>query len=286
MDTRSRIIQIVRPIHSIRHVKHFDDDCISFISDTHHVKKSCDNFNFIHVILNLIPVLRWLPKYSFKNDLPGDISAGFTVAVMHIPQGKSAVLSYSILWLTFEYFNLGMAYGLLAGVSPSSGLYMAFFPTLVYFVFGTSRHISVGTLSVISMMTLKVVQTYATINDPIANGNLNLNGTESPSDPSATRLLEYYSPLQVVTACAFMCGIIQVILRIHFFRSIHKLREHSFSNRLWCRSFDWEIWQLCWANHWWTVLQQVQLCMSPLANSKIYSVLQYPGEKELLKLCM
>lgn len=103
-----------------------------------------------------------------------------------------------------------MAYGLLAGVSPSSGLYMAFFPTLIYFVFGTSRHISVGTLSVISMMTLKVVQTYATINDPIANGNLNLNVTESISEPSATRLTEYYTPLQVVTACAFMCGIIQV----------------------------------------------------------------------------
>lgn len=99
-----------------------------------------------------------------------------------------------------------MAYGLLAGVSPNSGLYMAFFPTLVYFVFGTSRHISVGTLSVISMMTLKVVQTYATINDPI------INGTETLSEPSATRLTEYYTPLQVVTACAFMCGIIQVIL--------------------------------------------------------------------------
>lgn len=99
---------------------------------------------------------------------------------------------------------VGMAYGLLAGVSPNSGLYMAFFPTLVYFLFGTSRHISVGTLSVISMMTLKVVQTYATINDPI------INGTDTLTEPSATRLTEYYTPLQVVTACAFMCGIIQV----------------------------------------------------------------------------
>lgn len=101
--------------------------------------------------------------------------------------------------------DLGMAYGLLAGVSPNSGLYMAFFPTLVYFVFGTSRHISVGTLSVISMMTLKVVQTYATTNDPIAGINPNV------TEPSATRLTDYYTPLQVVTACAFMCGIIQVI---------------------------------------------------------------------------
>jgi solute carrier family 26, other len=54
----------------------------------------------------------------------GDITAGATVAVMHIPQG--------------------MAYALLANVEPIVGLYMAFFHTLVYFVFGTSKHLSVG----------------------------------------------------------------------------------------------------------------------------------------------
>lgn len=42
------------------------------------------------------------------------------------------------------YFT-GMAYGILAGLTPSVGLYLAFFPTLVYFLFGTSRHISTGT---------------------------------------------------------------------------------------------------------------------------------------------
>lgn len=72
----------------MQYVRNDTHESIIFpILDSHHVKKSCDNFNFIHVILNLIPVLRWLPKYSLKNDLLGDISAGFTVAVMHIPQG-------------------------------------------------------------------------------------------------------------------------------------------------------------------------------------------------------
>lgn len=85
-----------------------------------------------------------------------------TVAVMHIPQG--------------------MAYGLLAGVTPSSGLYMAFFPTLTYFVFGTSRHISVGTLSVISLMTLKVVQSHATIGPTInlVRNNMQVDGKAFP----------------------------------------------------------------------------------------------------------
>lgn len=101
-----------------------------------------------------------------------------------------------------------MAYGLLAGVSPSSGLYMAFFPTIIYFLFGTSRHISVGTLSVISLMTLKVVQTYATIE--MGSGSL-ANATDTlPATPS-TGSEDHYTAIQVVTACAFMCGIHQVI---------------------------------------------------------------------------
>lgn len=88
-----------------------------------------------------------------------------------------------------------MAYGLLAGVTPSSGLYMAFFPTLIYFAFGTSRHISVGTLSVISLMTLKLVQTYSHLD----------NQTGADSDPDTN-----FTPMQVVTAAAFMCGVHQV----------------------------------------------------------------------------
>lgn len=100
-----------------------------------------------------------------------------------------------------------MAYGLLAGVTPSSGLYMAFFPTIVYFLFGTSRHISVGTLSVISLMTLKVVQTYSHGNAlPISNG------TNASTPMIADELSgEYnFTPIQVVTATAFMCGVHQV----------------------------------------------------------------------------
>lgn len=81
--------------------------------------------------------------------------------ISHRLTGKNCFFNISINVSVCIFFT-GMAYGILAGVTPSSGLYMAFFPTLVYFVFGTSRHISVGTLSVISLMTLNVVNKHAT----------------------------------------------------------------------------------------------------------------------------
>jgi len=39
----------------------------------------------------------------------------------------------------------GLAYSMLAGVPPITGLYMAFFPVLVYILMGTSKHVSMGT---------------------------------------------------------------------------------------------------------------------------------------------
>lgn len=71
-----------------------------------------------------MPVIGWLKKYKWKEYFPADIMSGITVAIMHIPQG--------------------MAYGLLGNLPPVVGIYMAFFPVLVYFLFGTSRHVSMG----------------------------------------------------------------------------------------------------------------------------------------------
>ena len=83
-----------------------------------------------------VPALEWLPNYR-RADLPGDLTAGLTTAVMLVPQG--------------------MAYAMLAGLPPIVGLYASVMPQVVYVLFGTSRQLAVGPVAMDSLMVAATI---------------------------------------------------------------------------------------------------------------------------------
>lgn len=87
-----------------------------------------------------IPFFGWIKHYKVA-DLKSDLLAGLIVAIMLIPQG--------------------MAYAMLAGLSPVTGLYAATIPAIVYALFGTSRHLSVGPVALVSILVFSSVSTLA-----------------------------------------------------------------------------------------------------------------------------
>uniref|UniRef100_A0A6Q2WQI7 STAS domain-containing protein n=1 Tax=Esox lucius TaxID=8010 RepID=A0A6Q2WQI7_ESOLU len=136
-------------------------------------------------VVGCLPVLYWLPRYSIWDYGMPDLIAGISVGIMHLPQG--------------------MAYALLASLPPVFGLYTSFYPALVYFFFGTSRHISIGTFAVLSIMVGSVTERLAPDNDFL----IMINGTNSTEVDIASR--DSYR-VQVAAATSILAGMIQVVL--------------------------------------------------------------------------
>uniref|UniRef100_A0A8B9CZS1 Solute carrier family 26 member 3 n=1 Tax=Anser brachyrhynchus TaxID=132585 RepID=A0A8B9CZS1_9AVES len=88
---------------------------------------SCSRQKVKKIALGLFPIVSWLPAYRFREWILSDIISGINTGLVSVLQG--------------------LAFALLVNVPPGYGLYAAFFPALVYFIFGTSRHISVVCLS-------------------------------------------------------------------------------------------------------------------------------------------
>ncbi|MGB3078427.1 MAG: solute carrier family 26 protein [Saprospiraceae bacterium] len=82
----------------------------------------------------------WIKNYQ-RGDFKPDLIAGLTVGVMLIPQA--------------------MAYAMLAGLPPIYGLYASTVPLIIYALFGTSRHLSVGPVAIDPILIVAGISAFA-----------------------------------------------------------------------------------------------------------------------------
>ncbi|RGP65618.1 family sulfate permease [Fusarium longipes] len=85
---------------------------------------------------SLLPFMNWISHYNLQW-LAGDLVAGITIGAVVVPQG--------------------MAYAMLANLEPQFGLYSSFIGAMIYWIFGTSKDISIGPVAVLSTVVGNVV---------------------------------------------------------------------------------------------------------------------------------
>ncbi|KAI5096474.1 sulfate anion transporter 1 isoform X1, partial [Silurus meridionalis] len=170
---------------------------------------SCSLPKVKRTLTDFFPVVRWLPKYKIKEYVWGDVMSGLIVGIILVPQA--------------------IAYCLLAGLEPIYGLYTSFFANIIYFFLGTSRHVSVGIFSLMSLMVGQVVdrEVYLAgfdLSEDSKQSSLAAvwNTTRDHQDTEDNLTLVAFSSecgkecyaIGIATALTFLAGVYQVLMAV------------------------------------------------------------------------
>uniref|UniRef100_A0A915Q2N2 STAS domain-containing protein n=1 Tax=Setaria digitata TaxID=48799 RepID=A0A915Q2N2_9BILA len=154
------------------------------------LRKKANSYTYDGYLLDRIkqffPMLQWLPSVS-KSDLINDIVAGITVGILCVPQA--------------------MAYAELANVNAVIGLYTSLFPTLVYVLFGTSKHINLGMFAVAALMTGNALE--RRIQSTFSNA----------TEVQNSQMMDDDLPVRLMATLTFTVGSVMAIfaiLQLHF----------------------------------------------------------------------
>ncbi|XP_075328652.1 chloride anion exchanger-like [Odontesthes bonariensis] len=149
-----------------------------------HIKQSfkCDTKRAKNAAVSFLPIIGWMKIYRIKEWLLSDIVSGISTGLVAVLQG--------------------LAYCLLASLPPWYGLFSAFFPFVIYFFLGTSRHISVGPFPVLCLMIGSVVTRLVPDEGPPAN----ITGFEG--------LTRDEQRVLVASSVSFLAGIMQLAMGV------------------------------------------------------------------------
>ncbi|XP_033930642.1 solute carrier family 26 member 3 [Pseudochaenichthys georgianus] len=143
---------------------------------------TCDSKRAKNAVLSFLPIIGWMRIYRVREWLLGDVVSGISTGMLAIMQG--------------------LAFSLLASLPPSYGLFTAFFPMLTYFFLGTSRHISVGSFPVLSLMVGAVVTRLV----PEVGQPANISGFDG--------LTQDQQRVLVASSVTFLMGIFQLAMGV------------------------------------------------------------------------
>uniref|UniRef100_A0A8C2G1C6 Solute carrier family 26 member 3 n=1 Tax=Cyprinus carpio TaxID=7962 RepID=A0A8C2G1C6_CYPCA len=177
-----------------------------------------------------------MKNYKIKQWLLGDIVSGISTGLVAVLQG--------------------LAFSLLASLPPGYGLYTAFFPAIIYFFLGTSRHLSVGAFPILSLMVGAVVTRLVPDGGPPAN----ITGFEGLS-MEQQRVLVASSVTFVMGAFQLIMGLLQVgFIVMYLSETLVSGFTTAAAVHIWRPSSD-----LCWD---WTFLTLVKV-FSQITNTNV-----------------
>jgi high affinity sulfate transporter 1 len=157
-------------------------------------------------ILTHLPFLSLIWNYQL-NYIIGDIIAGLTVGTMRIPQS--------------------LGYSLLANLPAVYGLYVSFIPVLVYSFFGSSRHLSIGTFAVVSLMVSNAI-TNVLGDDPDWSHCLQAENTSTESYINISNSSSCEDiKVEIAVTLSFLSGIIMLVMGLMQFGFITLLLSES-----------------------------------------------------------
>ncbi|CAH1111883.1 unnamed protein product [Psylliodes chrysocephalus] len=155
----------------------------------------------------IVPLLDWLPGYIWKEWFAGDLVSGMTLAVLQLPQA--------------------MACAVLADIPPVNGIYTSIFPVLVYVIFGTSKHVSVGTFAAVSLMTGAVVTEHMSI-------RTEKNLTKTLIHPKHDFYSSQYTDVEVAQTISFTVALIELCMYVLRLGIVAQLLSETFLNAFTC----------------------------------------------------
>ncbi|NXK05279.1 S26A8 protein, partial [Herpetotheres cachinnans] len=142
---------------------------------------------FRKITLKMFPVLNWLFSYRFREWILRDLYAGLSAGMFQIPQGLLGI------WLTR------------LPLPNTNGFLSAFCCSMIYVIFGTSHHISVGSFSILNAVVTNILKSHNFNQTLSSNGSLN-----NFSDP--TFMKDYMEAFTLTASITFLTGIIQLLL--------------------------------------------------------------------------